>query len=194
MREYIEGTNGEVVLCFLPPRTPQHNPIEMLWRELKRAISDTFFGGSDEMKERITLLVESGEVPRIKLLWYMLEAIGVTGGTRTAALPGSGAAPEPRSRGPSPYGNMFAESCGAAEPRSCGLLGTAFHRLQMQRMPAPAALRSVAASSNPRCFRFKPDPNGGTACCVWPQRRPPRTAVEKFTAKDVDYGRNMMEI
>ena len=87
MKDYIRTTNGEVVLCFLPPRTPQHNPIEMLWRELKRAISDTFFGGSDEMKERITLLVESREVPRIKLLWYMLEAVGVTGGTRAAALP-----------------------------------------------------------------------------------------------------------
>ena len=87
MKDYIRTTNGEAVLCFLPPRTPQHNPIEMLWRELKRAISNTFFGGSDEMKERITLLVESGEIPRIRLLWYMLEAVGVTGGTRAVALP-----------------------------------------------------------------------------------------------------------
>ncbi len=43
------------------------------------------------MKERITLLVESGEVPRIKMPWYMLEACGVIGEARTAVLP----APEP---------------------------------------------------------------------------------------------------
>ena len=30
MGKYLEGTDGEVVLLFLPPRTPQHNPIEML--------------------------------------------------------------------------------------------------------------------------------------------------------------------
>ena len=91
MKDYVKSQKGRVVLCFLPPRTPQHNPIEMLWRELKRAISNTFFNGSDEMKKRITLLVKSGDVPRIKLLWYMLEACGIVVKTRTAVLP----APEP---------------------------------------------------------------------------------------------------
>ena len=39
------------------------------------------------MKERITLLVESGEVPKIKLLWYMLETSNVTVEIRMTALP-----------------------------------------------------------------------------------------------------------
>ncbi len=29
MRDYVRSEKGKVVLCFLPPRTPQHNPIEM---------------------------------------------------------------------------------------------------------------------------------------------------------------------
>ena len=33
MDGYIEGMGGDVVRWFLPPRTPQHNPIEIQWRE-----------------------------------------------------------------------------------------------------------------------------------------------------------------
>ena len=43
MEDYAMGTNGSVVRWFLPPYTPQQNPIEIQWREIKRAIADTFF-------------------------------------------------------------------------------------------------------------------------------------------------------
>ena len=53
MGKYLESTEGEVALLFLPPRTPQHNPIEMLWREIKKAISNTYFdGGRNEREDR----------------------------------------------------------------------------------------------------------------------------------------------
>ena len=52
---------------FLPPRTPQHNPIGIQWREIRRAIADIFFGGFDEMQKRIRQLLHSGEVPIVKL-------------------------------------------------------------------------------------------------------------------------------
>ena len=64
MGKYLESTDGEVALLFLPPRTPQHNPIEMLWREIKKAISNTYFDGESEMKERIAWLVGEGGIPR----------------------------------------------------------------------------------------------------------------------------------
>ena len=63
MGKYMEGADGEAALFFLPPRTPQHNPIEMLWREIKKAISNTYFEGEDEIKERIARLVGEGGVP-----------------------------------------------------------------------------------------------------------------------------------
>ena len=41
MREYIEGTGSDAILCIPPPRRLKINPIEMPWRELKKAISGT---------------------------------------------------------------------------------------------------------------------------------------------------------
>ena len=41
MEDYIRGTNGSAVRWFLPPHTPQQNPIEIQWREIKRAVADS---------------------------------------------------------------------------------------------------------------------------------------------------------
>ncbi len=66
---------GEVVLWFLPPRTPQHNPIEVLWREIKRAIADVYFGGIGQMRAAIIRMLRRGEVAIVRLFRYMLEAM-----------------------------------------------------------------------------------------------------------------------
>ena len=76
METYIESTKGDVVRRFLPPRTPQHNSIEVEWRELKRALSATFFGGFDKLQKRIIRLLRSGEVAIVKMIDYVFEAIG----------------------------------------------------------------------------------------------------------------------
>ena len=75
MEDYIRGTNGSVVRWFLPPHTPQQNPIEIQWREIKRAVADTFFGGFDKLQERIEKMLDAGEVPRTGLFGYMLDAM-----------------------------------------------------------------------------------------------------------------------
>ena len=75
MNDYIKSTKGDVVLWFLPPRTPQHNPIEIQWREIRRAVAGIFFGGLDELQKRIRQLLHSGEVPIVKLFGYMQEAL-----------------------------------------------------------------------------------------------------------------------
>ena len=88
MEAYIRGTNGSVVRWFLPPHTPQHNPIEILWREIKRAIADTFFGGFDRLQERIRKILDSGEVPKTRLFRYMLDAMGCQKGSEeTGSVP-----------------------------------------------------------------------------------------------------------
>ena len=75
MNDYIKSTKGDVVLWFQPSRTPQHNPIEIQWREIRRAVADIFFGGLDELQKRIRQLLHSGEVPIVKLFGYMQEAL-----------------------------------------------------------------------------------------------------------------------
>ena len=75
MKDYIKNTKGNVVLWFLPPCTPQHNPIEIQWRGIRRAVADIFFGGLDELQKRIRQLLHSGKVPIVKLFAYMQEAL-----------------------------------------------------------------------------------------------------------------------
>ncbi|ETW91983.1 MAG: hypothetical protein ETSY2_55025, partial [Candidatus Entotheonella gemina] len=67
-------TNGDVILWFLPPYTPQQNPIEILWREIKRAIADRYFDGLDQMQKSVTKMLQRGEVAIVKLFQYMLDA------------------------------------------------------------------------------------------------------------------------
>ena len=76
MERYIKSTKGDVVRRFLPPRTPQHNSIEVEWREIKRALSAVFFGGFDKLQERIIRLLHTGEVAIVKMIDYVFEAIG----------------------------------------------------------------------------------------------------------------------
>ena len=90
MREYIGRAGGDVVLWFLPPRTPQHNSIEMEWREIKRAISEAFFGRFDKLQERVKQLLRSGEVPIVKILDYVLNAVRNQKGPWKRARPHAG--------------------------------------------------------------------------------------------------------
>ena len=76
MDRYIESMGDDVVRRFLLPRIPQHTPIEIRWREIRRAIADIFFGGFDKMQKRVRQLLRSVEVPIVKLIGYMLEATG----------------------------------------------------------------------------------------------------------------------
>ena len=75
IQEYLGRMRGEVVLWYLFSYTPQHNPIEIVWRELKRAIAGRYFDKFKEMRKTIRRLIKSGEVATVKLLWYMLDAI-----------------------------------------------------------------------------------------------------------------------
>ena len=52
IRENVDSTGGGVELEFLPPYTPQLNPIETVWRDLKRKLAGRFFRSLDGLKGR----------------------------------------------------------------------------------------------------------------------------------------------
>ena len=56
--EYVKSTGGDVELEFLPPYTPQLNPVETVWRDLKRRLAGRFLRSLDEMKAAITAIPE----------------------------------------------------------------------------------------------------------------------------------------
>ena len=43
IREYVESAGDDIALEFLPPYTPQLNPIETAWRDLKRRLARQTF-------------------------------------------------------------------------------------------------------------------------------------------------------
>ena len=43
MPHYINSTNGAVEMIHFLPHTPQLNPIEIEWMDIKRAVADIFF-------------------------------------------------------------------------------------------------------------------------------------------------------
>ena len=71
------GTRAAVWSCgSRPPRTPRHNQIGVLWREIRRAIADICFGGIGRMRTAIIRMPRRGEVAIISSLFrYVLEAM-----------------------------------------------------------------------------------------------------------------------
>ena len=66
VREYVESAGGDVGLEFLPPYTPQLNPVETVWRDLKRRLAGRFFRSLDELKAAITAILEREMSNRLK--------------------------------------------------------------------------------------------------------------------------------
>ena len=66
VREYVDSTGGGVELEFLPPYTPQLNPIETVWRDLKRRLAGRFFRSLEELKGVITAILEREMGNRLK--------------------------------------------------------------------------------------------------------------------------------
>ena len=71
MRDYISGTDGAVEMVHIPPHTPQLNPIEIQWREIRAAIADVF-GSPDKMRDAIIRMFHNKEIAIVKLFEWLL--------------------------------------------------------------------------------------------------------------------------
>ena len=58
INEYVAGTGGDVELEFLPPRTPQLNQIENVWRDLKKRLAGRYFKSPEDLKATIKVILE----------------------------------------------------------------------------------------------------------------------------------------
>ena len=66
VKEYVKSTGGDVELEFLSPYTPQLNPVETVWRDLKKRLAGRFFRSLDELKAAITAILEREMGNRLK--------------------------------------------------------------------------------------------------------------------------------
>ena len=67
---FIESTNGSIRLIFLPPHTPQLNPIEIQWIVPKRLLACRYFETLDELRDAIGAIIR-GEMKPVRLMPYM---------------------------------------------------------------------------------------------------------------------------
>ena len=72
MTHYINGTDGAVEMIHFLPHTPQLNPIEIEWREIKRAVADISFGGLDGLQEATTRMLANEEIDMVKLYDWLI--------------------------------------------------------------------------------------------------------------------------
>ena len=62
VNEFVKSTCGEIKLAYLPPYTPQLNPIEIQWRVLKEMLAGKYFESTDDLVGAITDLIDSGQM------------------------------------------------------------------------------------------------------------------------------------
>ena len=67
IQKYLETAGDDVVLIYLPPYTPQLNPIEMQWRIIKARLAGRYFATEENIEDAIIRLVESGEVQPVQI-------------------------------------------------------------------------------------------------------------------------------
>ena len=67
VQNYLESTNGDVVLYHLPPYTPQLNPIEVQWKVIKERLACRYFATIEELEEALIQLIETGEVRPVRM-------------------------------------------------------------------------------------------------------------------------------
>lgn len=72
VQETLRDLKKTVIIKYLPPYTPELNPVEWQWSMIKKATANTLYKNTDEMKESIRRMLESGEVKAAKMSGYLL--------------------------------------------------------------------------------------------------------------------------
>ncbi len=71
VREQLTEWNGDVVLKFLPPYTPELNKIEGQWRGFKKATANRLYKTVDEMQKSIRVMLRRGEIKICEMSDYL---------------------------------------------------------------------------------------------------------------------------
>ena len=70
--EYIKSRKGRISLIYLPPYTPELNPIEIQWRVLRKCISNGHFESIRHLKKKIDRVILSNQMKLVKLHDYLI--------------------------------------------------------------------------------------------------------------------------
>ena len=71
IKQFLAESKGHVRIHYFPKYTPQLNPIEIQWRDLKKSIGNSFFEDVSIMQNTIKSVLESREVSVVKVFNYL---------------------------------------------------------------------------------------------------------------------------
>ena len=74
LREHIEKYGGDVQILFQPAYSPDLNPVEMVWKELKKYIANGRYKGVDDLKGAMAQMIDDGTVILPPFPKYALDA------------------------------------------------------------------------------------------------------------------------
>lgn len=75
LMKHIKGYGGDVRIVYQPPYSPDLNPVEMVWKELKKYIANGTYGRVDDMTGAMDDMMQDGTVMMPDLPRYALDAI-----------------------------------------------------------------------------------------------------------------------
>ena len=71
VKKFVESCGKDIILLYLPPYTPELNPIEGQWRLLRKATANRLYKSTGAMKRSIASMVKRGEVKVAKMSAYL---------------------------------------------------------------------------------------------------------------------------
>ncbi len=73
----IGGMGGDIRIIYQPKYSPDLNPIEMVWKELRRYVANGLYKKVEDMTGAIDEMIISGAVRILPLPGYATDAIGL---------------------------------------------------------------------------------------------------------------------
>lgn len=71
VQQYLLRMERDIKTALFPSYSPELNPIEIQWREIRKALGNKFFRDTEEMIEYMFNIVPTSAVPMIKLFDYL---------------------------------------------------------------------------------------------------------------------------
>ncbi|MEM2760138.1 MAG: transposase [Nitrososphaerales archaeon] len=71
VQEYLSKMKDEIKAVLFPKYSPELNPIETEWREIRKALGKRFFSNTGEMIEYMQKVIPTQAVSLIKLFDYL---------------------------------------------------------------------------------------------------------------------------
>jgi len=71
LRDKLVEWDGDVVIKYIPPYTPELNPVEVQWRGIKKGTANWRHPDTGDMKKSIRVMLDRGEVKEVEMSGWL---------------------------------------------------------------------------------------------------------------------------